>query len=252
MRDDCGPFDSDDCGRIPPIPPIPPLAVLAAMAGAWGARGRGRRFRARFRDRDESGEQEWQGQHGPFGEHGPFGKHGPFGRHGPFGPGGPWGPGGKGPRGPRGRFFSREQLRLVLLTLLAEQPRHGYDLIKALEELSGGHYSPSPGVIYPALSMLADEGLIAEQASDDARRKFGITEAGTKELEGAQSEAEAAMARLKDLGERAERHRSPPVERASFNLFAAVSQRMRQGGDEELAHKVAEVLDEAAQRIERL
>src|SRR5205085_949868 len=164
----------------------------------------------------------------------------------------PWGPGGKGPRGPRGRFFSREELRLVLLTLLAEQPRHGYDLIKALEELSGGHYSPSPGVIYPALSLLADEGLIAEQASDDARRKFAITPAGTKELEAAEIEAERAMGRLKEAGERAERHRSPPVERASFNLFAAVSQRMREGGDEDLAHQIAEILDETAQRIERL
>ena len=107
-------------------------------------------------------------------------------------------------------------------------------------------------MIYPALSLLADEGLIAEQASDDARRKFAITEAGAKVLEAAEIEAERAMEKLKDLGERAERHRSPPVERASFNLFAAVSQRRRQGGDDELAHKVAEILDEAAQRIERL
>jgi len=66
------------------------------------------------------------------------------------------------------------------------------------------------------------------------------------------ADTERAMERLKDVSERAERHRAPPVERASFNLFAAISQRMRQGGDEELGHKVAEILDEAAQRIERL
>ena len=190
---------------------------------------------------------------GGWGRHGPFGEHGPFGRDGPFGPGGPFGGGGgRGSRGPRGRLFGRGELRLVLLALIAEQARHGYDLIKALEELSGGHYSPSPGVIYPALSLLADEGLVAEQASDDQRRKFAITDAGNGVLAEEAEAAEAAMARLKDLAERAERHRAPPVERAAFNLFAAVSQRMRQGGEDELVHQVAEILDEAARRIERL
>jgi len=203
------------------------LAARAAMAGGWGG-------------------------HGPFGRHGPFGPEGPFGPAGPFGPGGPFGGGRRGPRGPRGRMFNRDELRLVLLSLIGEQARHGYDLIKALEERSGGHYSPSPGVIYPALSLLADEGLVAEQASDDQRRKFAITEAGRAVLAEEAEAADAALERLKDLGERAERHRAPPVERAAFNLFAAVSQRMGKGGEDELAHQVAEILDEAAQRIERL
>ncbi|MEO6040353.1 MAG: PadR family transcriptional regulator [Croceibacterium sp.] len=205
-------------------------AAMAAMMGGWGRRG--------------------AGPGGPFGEHGPFGRHGPFGEHGPFGPRGPGGPGGRGGR--RGRQFARDELRLLLLQLIAQQPRHGYDLIKALEELSSGHYSPSPGVIYPALSLLADEGLIAEQASEDQRRKFAITEAGTRALETAAGDAEAAMTRLKELGERAERHRSPPVERAAFNLFAAISGRMNQGGDDELPHQIAEILDEAVRKIERL
>ena len=76
-------------------------------------------------------------------------------------------------------MFGRAELRLILLKLIAEQPRHGYDLIKAMEELSSGHYSPSPGVVYPALALLADEGLIAEQDSEDQRRKFAITGPGT-------------------------------------------------------------------------
>ena len=57
-------------------------------------------------------------------------------------------------------MFGRGDLRLVLLALIEQEPRHGYDLIKVMEERSAGHYSPSPGVIYPALAMLADEGLI--------------------------------------------------------------------------------------------
>ena len=177
----------------------------------------------------------------------------PIGPAGPYGPSGPWGPGGKGPRG---RRFGRDELRLLLLQLIAEEPRHGYDLIKAMEERSGGHYSPSPGVVYPTLSMLADEGLIAEQASEDQRRKFAVTEAGTAALDAAAAEAERAMARLTGLAEHAERHRAPSIERAAMNLFTAIGQRMRDGagedGADELPHRIAEILDEAARKIERL
>jgi DNA-binding PadR family transcriptional regulator len=104
--------------------------------------------------------------------------------------------------------------------------------------------------------MLADEGLIAEQESPDQRRKFAITDAGTAALETAQGEAERAMERLTGLAEHAERHRAPSIERAATNLFTAVGQRMRDGaseeGAEDLPHRIAEILDEAAQKIERL
>jgi DNA-binding PadR family transcriptional regulator len=151
-------------------------------------------------------------------------------------------------------MFGRAQLRLVLLRLIADEPRHGYDLIKAMEERSGGHYSPSPGVIYPALALLADEGLIAEQQSDDQRRKFAITPAGEAALAEDAEEAARAIERLDALGAHAERHRAPSIERAAMNLFTAVGQRMREGDDEsgDLPHRIAEILDEAAQKIERL
>src|SRR5690606_2464667 len=153
----------------------------------------------------------------------------------------------------RERQFGRAELRLLLLKLIAEQPRHGYDLIKAMEELSGGHYSPSPGVIYPALALLADEGLIAEQASDDQRRKLAITAAGEAALAEEAEETERVMERLTGLAERADRHRAPSIERAAANLFTAVGQRMGEGSEDgDLAHRIAEILDEAAQRIERL
>jgi DNA-binding PadR family transcriptional regulator len=186
------------------------------------------------------------------GPQGPFGPHGPFGQHGPFGPGGIFG-GSRGPRRGR-RMFDRGELRLVLLKLIAEQPRHGYDLITAIEELSGEHYSPSPGVVYPTLAMLADEGLIAEQDSEDQRRNFAITDAGRKVLEAEAEAADAAYDRLTGLGERADRHREPSIERASVNLFTAVAQRMRarDEDDEDLALRIAEALDDAAQKIERL
>ena len=123
-----------------------------------------------------------------------------------------------------------------------------------MEELSGGHYSPSPGVIYPALAMLADEGLVAEQESEDQRRQFAVTEAGKAVLTEEAEAAADAVERLTLLGEDAERGREPSIERASVNLFTAVAQRMRAGdeGEDDLGHRIAEILDEAAQKIERL
>src|SRR5215207_7065928 len=130
MTHGCGDFDGHGWDHMAK------MAKMSKMAKMWGGR--------------------WGG--GPFGPGAPFGPGGPFGPSGPFGPQGPWGPGGK--RGGRGRLFDRDELRLLLLQLIAEEPRHAYDLIKAMEERSAGHYSPSPGVVYPALSLLADEGLI--------------------------------------------------------------------------------------------
>ena len=115
--------------------------------------------------------------------HGPFGGGGGFG--GGFGPGGDHerGPGGFGP-GRRGKRFSGDELRLMVLALLAEGPQHGYQLIRAFTEKSGEAYAPSPGVLYPLLSLLADMGLAEEiagpeKAGGGARRSFALTDAGT-------------------------------------------------------------------------
>jgi len=82
-----------------------------------------------------------------------------------------------------GRFFGHGDLRVVLLALLEQQSMHGYELIKALEERTGGAYRPSPGVIYPTLAMLEDEGLIRQAEGEAGRKNFAITDAGRAELE---------------------------------------------------------------------
>ena len=165
---------------------------------------------------------------------------------------GDWGSGQRGPRG-RSRMFGSGELRLVLLGLVGEAPRHGYELIKAIEELSGGNYAPSPGVVYPTLNLLTDEGLIAEQAGSGARKSFELTEAGRAELDTRIAEFKAIIERLTALAQDEERHSAPPLKRAMGNLFMAVRQRMASGGfDRETIHQVAEILDEAARKIERL
>lgn len=183
----------------------------------------------------------------------PFGRGGPFGEDGPFGSGRGRGGGGGGGGRRGGRMFAGGELRLLLLHLVAEQPRHGYDLIRAVGDLAGGEYAPSPGVVYPTLSLLVDEGLIVEEAGDGPRKAFAVTGAGRAELADKDAEIEAVIARLKALGEQRDRAESPPVRRAMSNLHAVLRNRaIEKGFDTETAHAVADILDEAARRIERL
>ena len=92
------------------------------------------------------------------------------------------------------------ELRLVLLKLIADQPRHGYDLIRAIEELTHGSYAPSPGVVYPTLTMLQDMGLIEEAKGEGARKAFPITAEGEAHLAEKADEVAALFERLEDLG----------------------------------------------------
>jgi DNA-binding PadR family transcriptional regulator len=192
------------------------------------------------------------------------GRGGPFGRHG--GPGRGFGGGfdggfdgegrgrGHGRGGHRGRrMFGQGELRLLLLGLIAGESRHGYDLIKAVEDLTGGTYAPSPGVVYPTLSLLLDEGLIAEAPGDGARKAFVVTEAGRAEAQAKADVIDAITDRLKALAEASNREASPPVLRAMANLKLALRGRVFAAGfDESVAHQIADILDDAARRIERL
>ncbi len=161
--------------------------------------------------------------------------------------------GGRGERGERRRMFDGGELRLVLLKLIADEPRHGYDLIRHIEELTGGSYAPSPGVIYPTLTMLDDMGLIEAQQSDSAKKLFAITDAGRAELEANSEIVEAALARLSAVGEETQRTDSASVRRAMGNLRQVLMNRL---GDRDLEsdtlHDIVALIDEAAQKIERL
>jgi DNA-binding PadR family transcriptional regulator len=150
-------------------------------------------------------------------------------------------------------MFDNGELKLVLLKLIADQPRHGYDLIREIESLSGGAYAPSPGVVYPTLTLLLDMGLIEEAASDAARKLFSITNAGTAHLSDNAEAVEAALAKLAALGARSERVDGMQVRRAMGNLREAIQIRLgRDDVSQETLHAVTALIDEAAQKIERL
>ena len=184
-----------------------------------------------------------------------FGRSGHWQR-GPFAFGWDFGPGhrGRGSGGGRARrMFDGGELRLVLLRLIADEPRHGYELIKAIEELTGGAYAPSPGVVYPTLTMLGEMELTEEQASEGARKRFAATEAGRTHLAENAEEVERLMARLHELGHERSRGDGAPVRRAMGNLRQAVQDRVARGDfSEETLHDIAALIDEVAQKVERL
>lgn len=126
-----------------------------------------------------------------------------FGR-GPFGSGMRGGGSGGRRGGPgdflrAGRMFGDGDLKLVVLYLMAEAPRHGYDIIKALEERSSGFYSPSPGVIYPTLTFLEEAGF-AVSAPEGVKKVFSITEAGSSHLAENRDMVERALEQLERFG----------------------------------------------------
>ena len=177
----------------------------------------------------------WQGNWGPF--------HFDFGDEG-------WSGGRRGRRSRR--MFEGGELRLVLLKLIADEPRHGYDLIRAIEELTGGEYAPSPGIVYPTLTLLQDMGLIEEAPGEGPRKPFQVTDEGRAHLAERQEEIDALLERLTELKPRYPEGGSP-VWRAMRNLGVAIRSRLGNGDlTEETVHELAALIDEFAQRVERL
>jgi DNA-binding PadR family transcriptional regulator len=114
------------------------------------------------------------------------------------------GRGGRGVHGFRaGRKLGSDDLQLVILALLEEKPRHGYEVIKALEERSGGFYSPSPGMVYPALTYLEELGYAVVEV-DGTKKLYRITDQGRGHLDERRAFAEAIFAQLRWIGSRME------------------------------------------------
>jgi DNA-binding PadR family transcriptional regulator len=149
-------------------------------------------------------------------------------------------------------LFDNAELQLLLLHLIEEKPRHGYELMRAIEDLSRGAYLPSPGIAYPTLSMLKDQGYVTEAEAEGARRTFAITPEGTKYLAAHAAEVTPLLQRLGAVGADRERTDAGPVRRAMQNLKSALYDKLAADGSRETALNIAALIDEAAQKIERL
>lgn len=156
-----------------------------------------------------------------------------------------------GGRGGLGRFFAHGDLRLVILNLIAEKPSHGYEIIKAIEERVGGAYSPSPGVIYPTLTLLEELGYVTTEAGA-AKKLHTITEQGRAFLEANRPTLDALLARMAQVSEAQPGEPPPQILRAMENLKFALRLRLSRGAlTAEQADAVAAALDAAATGVEK-
>jgi DNA-binding PadR family transcriptional regulator len=163
-----------------------------------------------------------------------------------------------------GRKLASADLQLLILGLLADKPRHGYEIIKALDERSKGFYAPSPGMVYPALTHL--EGI--EHATvevEGTRKRYHLTDLGRRYLEEHQSAADSLWAQFERVGERmeslrramhageqalggdGESHGSKPLMRARRALKAALADKGDTPAEEQ--ERIARILERAAEEI---
>jgi DNA-binding PadR family transcriptional regulator len=149
-----------------------------------------------------------------------------------------------------GRFFEHGDLRWVVLALLEEQARHGYELIKELEERTGGAYRPSPGVVYPTLALLEDEGFVRQTGGETGRKRYEATDEGKAELEKHRTTVEALFAQMEESARHAGPGR-PRVGRAMMNLGMALRNRMSRPVSPEELDRIVAMIDDTAAAIEK-
>src|SRR5665213_1857976 len=135
--------------------------------------------------------------------------------------------------GPRrhggGRVFDQGDLRWVILKLISQKPSHGYELIKQIEDQLGGAYSPSPGVVYPTLTLLEDLGYVSAVVSEGAKKAYAITEEGTAALDENKATVETIFQRIAAVAERAGGSPAPQIVRAMENLRLALRLKLERG-----------------------
>jgi DNA-binding PadR family transcriptional regulator len=148
------------------------------------------------------------------------------------------------------RMFDHGDLRLVIMALLEEKPRYGYEIIKALEERVGEGYSPSPGVVYPTLTLLEEVGHATVSEEHGGRKLYTLTEEGKAFLQANRATVDAIFARVSETASR--RGAPPQVRRAVENLFTAVRLRLRSRPvTEEQIRAIADAIDAAAKAVEQ-
>ena len=208
-------------------------------------------FGMRHRDCDSSREGHWAGGRR-------WRRH--FG--GDFAGGGRHGMGG-GEMMRAGRMLAQGDLRLIALALIAEQPRHGYEIIKVLEDKTAGWYSPSPGIVYPTLTYREEAGDVTVQA-DGAKKLYTITEEGRAHLAENRDFVEVVLERFAAVGRKLARMRRrsaedddsrsganvPPLVKAAFDNLREVAIKQLEG-DAEAEAKIIEILARAAGELRR-
>jgi DNA-binding PadR family transcriptional regulator len=158
--------------------------------------------------------------------------------------GGPW-------RG--GRMFEQGGLKFVILRLLDEKPRHGYEIIKELEERSGGRYTPSPGTVYPTLTMLEEMGFASAAVEEGGKKVYSITDAGRAHLAENKGAVDEVIDRLAQVGASIFGEQMRPAHEAMGALGRAYMHvTMHRTADPAYVTKVVEILRRAAKELDEV
>ncbi|HEY0672606.1 MAG TPA: PadR family transcriptional regulator [Longimicrobiales bacterium] len=172
------------------------------------------------------------------------------GRGGWGGP--PWSNWGFGEAGPgfKWKFFDRGDLKFVILRLLRNKPMHGYEVMRALEEESGGCYRASAGSVYPTLQLLEDQGFI-KAVEKDGKKVYEITDAGRQHLDANSDVVDEISERVADFTNRYFRTEMRDLGR-SFSRFAQVAfeRTVKWPGDEDVVNQIKEIIDRATHDLE--
>ncbi|MFC0139960.1 PadR family transcriptional regulator [Erwinia mallotivora] len=152
----------------------------------------------------------------------------------------------------REKMLDASDIRLLILHFVSQGTAHGYELIKSVEELSKGEYAPSPGIIYPGLSLLEELEYIRSDGPQSGRKAFSLTPAGKHYLQQQHDSLQNILSRLSSLAILAENRSLPEVQRAIHNMKMALNTRLsRPELAEHTLHAIIDALDEAAKKIER-
>ena len=184
-----------------------------------------------------------------------------FGQGFPFGPGGRgwgWMGGMAGMGGParggrrRSQMFESGEVKFVILRLLNEKPRHGYEVIRALEEKFGGLYTPSPGTVYPTLQLLEDEGYVRVVVEEGGKKVYHVTPEGERYLEEHRDLLDEIIGRVRETVRDFTGGGSGEVHQAFAHLAGVTFKRAwRRGPEDPALKRVAEILKKAAADIEQ-
>ncbi|MGH8124814.1 MAG: PadR family transcriptional regulator [Rhodanobacteraceae bacterium] len=156
---------------------------------------------------------------------------------------------GGGRRGGRGRMFGHGDLKLLLLALIEQEPRHGYELIRTIEDMFHGQYSPSPGTVYPTLTMLEEMGHVAAQSEESGRKRYAITGEGRAFLDKNRDAVEAVTASTERKARFAAKLAAPMALRKTMHMLKhALAMRITKW-DKAEGERVIAILERAARDI---
>lgn len=155
--------------------------------------------------------------------------------------------------GRRGRLFEAGRMKLLVLHLIQQSPKHGYEIIKEISDLVGGGYSPSAGTIYPTLNWLEDMSFVAVENTESDRKQYHITQTGTEHLQQQQGITQELLEKLNTRREIHNNDQLLDIHRAMENLKTSLRLKLKaQDFNPEQVRQIAEKIDQAAVEITRL